>query len=279
MQIHQIIKDTITQHAKKIELIQWAIVSSVSSLVYSEYIKNITQKQVPVRMILVPSMKTLNELLHPNGQFVQLLSEKLIDGINNNKLFQKYAHAPELILFNDENVEILKTIFDLYIAQHISQRIPETIGKKFYLLDGTQQLFRENREADLFNRKPISERQLDYIVEESVLQLLLLLPTMKKDIELPEQNLNIHLTAEDIITIDHENALGPIHFNEAIIENKDVIDLLKFVTSTTIRRIDGGETAASKNGMIVNYSIDTNVFNQVVLTKLSGIEYNNESNT
>lgn len=279
MQIHQIIKDAITQHAKKIELIQWAIVSSVSSLVYSEYIRNITQKQVPVRMILVPSMKTLNELLHPNGQFVQLLSEKLIDGINNNKLFQKYAHAPELILFNDENVEILKTIFDLYIAQHISQRIPETIGKKFYLLDGTQQLFRENREADLFNRKPISERQLYYIVEETVLQLLLLLPTMKKDIELPEQNLNIHLTAEDVITIDHENALGPIHFNEAIIENKDVIDLLKFVTSTTIRRIDGGETAASKNGMIVNYSIDTNVFNQVVLTKLSGIEYNNESNT
>lgn len=272
MRINQLVKETLNTHKNKIEIAQWAIISSVSSLIYSEYIKQITQKQVPVRIIFVPALKTIREILRPDGQFMDMLSNRLIDEMIKNKWFSEYSSAPELILFKDDQIEIMKTIFDLYIIPNISRRIPEAIEKKFRLNDETNQIFRESREADLFSREPISEDQFKYIVEEAVLQLLVLLPTMKKDIELPEKNLNIHMTESEILTIDHENAMSPIHFSSSIIENKAVIDLLKFVTNTTITRIDTGKKVlVDCNDIVVRYSIDTNVFNQVALVKFQGI--------
>lgn len=272
MRINQLVKETLSTHKNKIEIVQWAIISSVSSLIYSEYIKQITQKQVPIRIIFVPALKTVREILRPDGQFMDMLSNRLIDEMMKNKWFVKYSSAPELVLFQEDQIEIMKTIFDLYIIPNISRRIPEAIEKKFRLDDETNQTFRESREADLFGRNPISDDQFNYVVEEAVLQLLVLLPTMKKDIDLPEKNLNIHMSASRILTIDHENAMSPIHFSDSIIENKSVIELLKFVTNTTIKRIDDGVDALQDDyGEIVRYSIDTSVFNQVALVKFQGI--------
>lgn len=279
MNIHEIVKDALKNHKNKIEITQWAMMSSISSLVYSEYLRRIVQKQVPVRIIMVPSIKYVDELLHPDGQFMQLLSEKFIDGISKNDAFMKYANAPELVMFQEENIEIMKTIFDLYIIPNISRRIPETICKKFGLNDEKQQTFRENREADLFDRKPINGDQLDYIIEETVLHLLTLIPTMKKDIEIPENNMSIQVGEDEIISIDHENAICAILLDDNIIENRSVIDLIKFVTSTNIEPmlvdLDGNKreiAAVKKNGDIVKYLINTNVFNRVALIKLCGIE-------
>lgn len=279
MNIHEIIKDAIKNHKQKIELTQWAIMSSISSLVYSEYLRGIVQKQVPVRIIMVPSIKYVHELLNPDNQFMQLLSEKLIDGISKNNTFMKYADAPELIMFQEDNIEIMKTIFDLYIIPNISRRIPETISKKFGLDDEKQQTFQENREADLFDRKPLNDDQLNYIIEETVLHLLTLLPTIRKDIEIPENNMSIQVGEDEIISIDHENAICAILLNDNIISNEAVIGLIKFVTSTNIEPmlvdINGNKkeiAAVKKNGDIVEYIISTNVFNRVALIKLHEID-------
>ena len=37
-----------------------------------------------------------------------------------------------LLCFMKENIEIMKTIFDLYIIPNISRRIPETIAKNLH---------------------------------------------------------------------------------------------------------------------------------------------------
>lgn len=279
MNIHEIVKDAIKNHKQKIELTQWAIMSSISSLVYSEYLRRIVQKQVPVRILMVPSIKYVHELLNPDNQFMQLLSEKLIDGISKNNTFMKYADAPELVMFREDNIEIMKTIFDLYIIPNISRRIPETISKKFGLDDEKQQTFQENREADLFDRKPLNNDQLNYIIEETVLQLLSLLPTIKKDVEIPENNMSIQVGESDIISIDHENAICAILLNDNVITNESVIDLIKFVTSTNIESmivdVNGNKreiAAVKKNGDIVKYLINTNVFNRVALIKLHEID-------
>jgi hypothetical protein len=176
MQIHQIMKDAITQHKKKIELTQWAIISGVSSLVYSEYIRRIKQKNTPVRTILVPDIKNVKWFLDPdNGGFVKMLSDHMIDRMVKNEMFMKYSNAPELVLFTEDKLEIMKTIFDMYIIPNVVKSIPETISLKFGLNNPNQQLIRQDRDIDLFDGRFISTEQFDFIIDQTVLQLLLLL--------------------------------------------------------------------------------------------------------
>ena len=163
MNIHEIISTAMKDHKNKIEITQWAIISSIASLVFSEYISNIKQKQVPTRKIFVPPIKYVRSLIKPDGYFIKLLEEKLIDGIANNELFKKYNNAPEFVLFNEDNIEVLKTIFDLYIVPNIVRHLPEVIEKKFGLDNDQQQLIIEDSTIDLFCGKPINENQLNYI--------------------------------------------------------------------------------------------------------------------
>ena len=51
MQINQLIKDVMKNHKQKIELIQWAIMNGVASLIYSEYIRRIQQKNILILLL------------------------------------------------------------------------------------------------------------------------------------------------------------------------------------------------------------------------------------
>lgn len=274
MEFHKIIKDTIKEHSKKIELIQWAITSGIASLVYSEYIRNIRQKRVPTRIIFVPQIRRVQELLNPDGEFMNSLSESLIDNMRNHELFKQYKDAPELVLFNDDNIDTLKTIFDLYIIPNIFRSIPETISKKFDLQNPQQQLIRESNEIDIFDRKPIQQYQFDYIVEESLLQLLVMMPTVKKEVIIPESNIKLHMSENEILSIGHQSAICNIYINKNIIENEEIIKLIKFVSNTNIKQIDIGDDMCIKGDDIVKYIITSDVFNQLSFTKLIGIDNN-----
>lgn len=274
MQIHQIVKDTIKQHKEKIEFIQWAIISGVSSLVYSEYIRRIKQKNGPVRAVLVPEIKRVKEFLNPDNEgFIEMLSDRMIEKMANHELIKKYSNAPELVLFNEENIEVMKTLFDLYITPNIVNRIPESITLKFGLNDPNQQLIRQDRNIQLFDGRFIDTRHFDFVIDQTVLQLLVLLPTMKRSVEVPEDNSRIFIGKDDILTIGHENAICPIHFNKDIITNDSVIELLSFVTNTNISIIGNRERGMQlESGDIAEYHIRTNVFNQVGIVRLEGIQ-------
>ena len=269
MNIHRMIKDVMKNHKQKITVLQWAIISSVSSLVYSEYIARMKNKQIPTPLILVPTIHSVQELLAEDGQFMELLSERLIDGIITNELFIKYKDAPEFEIFKEENIEIIKTIVDVYIIPNISTSISNTISKKFDLNNPNQQTFRENRDIDLFNRKPINDGQMKYIIDQTVLQLLMLIPSIYKDVSFIESNIRIDLAHEEIMTISNDNAITAIHFNKSIIENDDVIKLLLFVTSSSIEICEWQEKSLFKEGKgVVEYFIRTGIFNKVALTTL-----------
>lgn len=273
MQIHQIIKETIKDHKSKIELIQWAIISGISSLIYSEYISKIKQKNVPVRAILVPEIKRVQEFLNPDNEgFVEMLSDSMIDKISKHELIKNYSDAPELVLFNEENIEIMKTLFDLYIIPNIVKRIPETIALKFGLNDPNQQLIRQDRDIQLLGTNFIDTDKIKFIIDQTVLQLLVLMPTMKRNVVVPDDNSKFFMLDNEILTIGHENAICPIHFNKDIIENKSVIDLLKFVTNTNISKLCNTQCGVSLRGGIAEYSISTSVFNQAGVISLDGIQ-------
>lgn len=274
MKIHQIIKDAITSHAKKIELTQWAIIASISSLIYSEYLIRMKQKQFPKKMIMIAPIRSVNRLLMEDGPMMTSLSTSMIDGMVNHDLFKKYADAPELVMFKPENIEIMKTIFDLYILQNVMRRVPEAIARKFNLMDEKNQMFFEDTSIDLFDGKPFNDDQLNYIIEQVVLQLLILLPSMKKEIEYPEQNTSIHMCDDEILTIANDNALGAIHFNPTIFNMGRIMNVLSFVTNTKVEANDWSVNSIIKNDASrpVSHIISTGLFNSVALTRLIGIE-------
>lgn len=283
MEIHQMVKDAIQKNKNRIELFQLAVMNSVASLVYSEYISNMQQKQAPTQRIMVPSIRTVQELLLPETKFgiMDSLSEHLIDRINHNPLFDKYRAAPELEMFLPDNIEIMKTIFDLYIIPNISRTVPGAIARKFRIGDPQNQQFFESNEIDLFNRAPMSCAQMDYIEEETILNILLTMPTMDRETRFPEKNRSFELWPNEILTISNLNAISPIHIDEKIIKNRNnivpdikgrndkIIDMLSFVTDT---KITGPDDVLVKVGNKISYDISTGAFNQVSITRLKGID-------
>ncbi len=270
MSIHEVVKGAMKEHKSKIELTQWATMSSVASLVYSEYIRRIRQKLKPVHAVFVPSIHTVMEFMDKDGQFMSFMSEKFIDLILEDTLFTKYKDAPEFQMFSGNNVEILKTIMDLYIIPNLSARIPATISKKFGI--GTeQQLIRESPEIDLFERRPIDDIQMMYLTHQFVLQMLALMPTVKKEAELPEENINISLADNEVISISNDNAICTIHFDESIISNPAVNQLLSFVTNTTFTRIPKGDIIGMKDDRPITFKVTTGPFNQVAITRFGEI--------
>lgn len=274
MKINELMKATLKDHRNKIELTQWAIISGVASLVYSEFLRRIKNRNIPVKVVMVPEIKTITEFLDSDNDFMTRLSSELIDRMNSHPLFQKYNHAPELVLFNDDNVEILKTILDLYMIPTIGRHISETVSAKFGIGKPDQQLVREDPTIDLFEREQVPDEYFQFVVDQIVVQLLLLIPTMDKQIELPGDNNFIMLGRDEVITINNDNAICPIHFYADIIRNEKAMKLIGFVTSTNIKIDDhvGCDAAACKpNGQTVDYYVTTNPFNHTIVTWFNNI--------
>ena len=174
MSIHAIMKEIMETHKAKIELIQWAVMGSIASLVYSEYIRSFRQKTVPNPYIQVPSLKNVQYFLESNQPMMTSVSEFLLDDMTHQTLFHPYiSRILELVLFQEEHLEILKTILDLYMIPNIQRRLPEVIAKKFQLDNPDAQTFRESNDLELFQYScwdVTAHRK--YLADQAVLQLL-----------------------------------------------------------------------------------------------------------
>lgn len=90
------------------------------------------------------------------------------------------------------------------------------------------------------------------------MQLLILIPSIEKENESIENNKQFYISTGDdcVFTINNQEAICPIIFNKRILYNYDVIDLLNFVTSTSIIKNES-------EGIFLT----TGLFNQVTITK------------
>jgi hypothetical protein len=233
MNIHQLTNNKNLKDNFNILLFKIVILIGISSLVFSEYLRRIQQNLKPRKLLLLPTTKSVEEFLDIKGQFISWLSNNLINEMMKKKIFIKYSNNPEFVIFNKENIELTKDLIDSNILPNISKNISELIRTKFNLNNPNQQEFYESIKIDLFERKNITSEQFDFVVEEIVLQFLLFAPSIKKDIVIPLDNRNIIMNKNSIITINNEKALCNILFNDNIINNRSVIELLEFVTSTS----------------------------------------------
>jgi hypothetical protein len=275
MELEEKITQAITEHKQKIELIQWAAMSSVASLVYSEYIRCIKNKYTPVFKVHLPAIKTVSDILSTNGSFMSSLSKNFVQQVIDHPLIRKYSIAPELVLLSENNCETMNVIFNKYMIPNISRRIPETISKKFDIDNPESTVMVEDSYIEMFKGIDISDQLiLDFVVEEFVLQLLCTMPTMKKSLEFPESNAEIYTDNDQIVSIGNENAICPIQLNSNVIQNEYINRLLTFATATEITSCNDPSVYKVRNDekKIINYKISTSPFNQICLMTLDGIE-------
>ena len=276
MELDNKIKEFIKIHKDTIGIFQWAITASVTSLIYSEYIRCIKNKYVPVHKVHVPSIKTVSNLLSIDNKFMIMLKEKFIDLLVDHPMIKKYSIASEIIILNNDR-DIMKTIFNDYMLPSVSKRIPVFISTKFDLGNANQSMIIEDSHIDMFKKFNITDTNtLDFIIEEFVLQFLTSIPSMKKELEFPESNSEIYITANEIVSIGNEQAICPILINNNIIQNKSIFDLLAFVSSTSIEHVnhDINHISKLKDGIPedISYKMNTNVFNQICISTLKGID-------
>ena len=275
---HEKIKLMMENHKNKIELFQWATISGVAAYTYSLYVSKMCQVLVPTNVIRVPALSEVRWLLDNNSELIQHLSLDLIDNITKSKIFSLFKDAPEFEIFNNDNINGLKTVFDLYIIPNMRRSIIETIIKKFQLDNPNNQQFREYPDITISNNIPMTE-VVEWISEQTLLQLLMLIPSMKKSVTLIENNRNIEMADDHILTINNVSAITPIHFIVGDFIDMDsskesVMSIMNFVTSTSVRNktIYGGNAGKMFDGPIVKLLIDTDRTNQVSITKLEGIQ-------
>jgi len=261
--LHDRIKLIIRDHRDSIELIQLALTSAIATLIYSEYIKTFRQVLKPTHKIFVAEIIQVRSLLAPGQRYASVLSDTLIDMIVDHSLFKEYLPLQDFYLFNSPEIEVLKTVFELYMIPNIARSIPAIIEQKFSLHDPNNQLFRESGDIDLFDRRLPNCDYHAFLVDQAVMQLLLVFPGVEKEVLLVENNYNgIVLPADDhyILTISSDNAISDVLISSRVILDNNVKQMLSFVTSTTFTIIPSSEEDA--------YHVDTSPYNRIALTKL-----------
>jgi hypothetical protein len=265
MSISNRIKEILKENKAQVELFQLSIISSLAGLIFSEFIKNFKQVYKPVHKVFIPELQQVRMLLDPDGEFMVYLSNNLIDDIVKNELFREFSNIDDFALFNNEDIEILKAITDLYILPNVSRVITSTIANKFGIGNPEVQLFVESNEIDIFQRQSIylNKSYTKYIVDQTILHMLNITPKIKKIVTMIENNSDIIIPDDShaFLTIGNENAISLIHFNKQVINNSGIMELLKFVTSTVI-------TSGTLDDDEQIYRINTSPYNQAVITIL-----------
>lgn len=281
MKIQEEIKNIMKTDREDLTIIHEALVNAITSYVYSTFIFRMKTKP-PV--VLVPETREIITFLKAGSPFGEWISENLIDKAMEHSLFCTYNHGAQFKLFQEEYVDKLKVIMDLYMLPSIHIQLEDTIRRKFQLDVQEQQTIREDYENPLFPGGKFGKPETRFIVNQFVLQLLLLMNTISVDEEIPETNQRIHMTQHEILTIDSDKALCPIHFNADVFNvpifergDKSVTaedeceypyaelrDMLLFVTDTRVNfRDHSSDVACCKRGnQYVEFFVSTSPFNK-----------------
>lgn len=223
------IKQFIELNKFGVERFQWAIMNSIASLVYTEYIRNIRKKQYPREHTLIPPIKSVESFLNIHGDFMNCVSNNIIKDLMEHHLVQMFDHnkVPDLKILDLDNMEMTQTLLDEYILPNVSKRVPETISIKFQIgKPEVKGIMDESPEIDIF-KSGVQDFHYEYILEETALQLLdfIIHPSLT-NIESHNNAAIIEVYNDSILVIDHSSAICPIHLSNTILANGDLMDII-----------------------------------------------------
>lgn len=223
----QMTRDMMKRHENKIKLFSWAVVESIASFIYPEYLINMEAKERPKHHVLVPPIKSVEQILRSDSELSKKLSIELIDRVLNliNHSTDETISVetiPEFVIFHGNNAEVLKVIFDLSIMNDVRRIIPATITKKFQL-DVQQSDIMQSSDKSIFGHGEMSDTNkldmyVDYIARETFLKLMITAPTIERSSRVPDDPTDVIINAEEVIVIDNQAAaICPICVNPAMI--------------------------------------------------------------
>lgn len=243
MAVDRKILDIVNMNKTGYEIFQQAIVNSVATLIYSEFIANFKKIEKPVLQYRIPALAEVEDLLRPDNKLMRTLSETLFDNID-----EKYIIGENMMDIFTCHKDLTKVLLDKYIIPNSFKQIPAAIRKKFNLENN--QDIHEDWEIDMFDHHyfPMLPH-IQYLVNELMLQYIDLDKSIKKKITKFNNNSELFMLHEELminstmpgyIKIANYGALCPIIIDQDIQVNGNVFDLLRFVSSTEI--IDEGDS-------------------------------------
>jgi len=267
------IKNVTREKKDQIELLSRSLTSALAGLVYSEFVSCFRRVSLPTPRVLVPQIKTVVDLFEAEGPLVKFLTEKFITDLTSLPLWRACLTKPEirrdLDIFEEE--DIVRIILELSILPQLSKTIPGIIGAKFNQLNTPNLVYQQNPEICLFQRLRLSQPYLDYITQQTLIHMLMILPGIVRDsVDLGNGDNTIYLHADNsnfLAITNIELGIIPIYFNHELVKEVNLAtDLVAYVTSTQFSKIS-----------MEKVTFSTSPFNHAAKINLLGIFPQEES--
>lgn len=221
----------LSEHKDPIGIFQMSLISSVATLIYSEYISRMKQKQLPTRKILVPNMKEVRDYTDLVTPFMEKLADTIISTLKEEPLFDKIKDSYKIL---DE--DMFDSVLRLYILPNVSRVIPNTISKKFGLEDDSIQMIKVDRDIRIFYPDKILIDDMIKVVSNQLIGNLILANNgIRLKIHPVESNISstFKFDKNSIIGITNSNSISPLIYTKGTFDlNPYFVKLFNFVSSS-----------------------------------------------
>lgn len=228
-------KKVFVERKHEIEIFQHAVINSIASIVYCEFIQNIQIKEYPSQHYLIPRIDSVRSFLRTDGNFMSNVGKQLIAILPSNRWVQyvNYKEHPDFVIFHDENIDMTDSILRSYILPNASRGIPEVISRKFEVgSDSRKGVIDESYELDIFSGG-IPFSYYKYIIDETCMQLLKSTDSIDRKVVPCTDPSNIEIGPNSMLGINHRCAICQILLSTDMVIDTNIMGLIGTATNTS----------------------------------------------
>lgn len=229
-------KKVFIEHKHGIEIFQHAVINSIASIVYCEFIQNIQLKEYPSPHYLIPRIDSVRSFLKTDGDFMSDVGKQLIAILPSNRWVQyvNYKEHPDFVLFRDDNIDMTDSILRSYILPNASRGIPEVISRKFEVgSDSRKGVIDESYELDIFSGG-IPFSYYKYIIDETCMQLLKSTDSVDRKVVPCTDPSSIEIGPNSMLGINHRCAICQILLSTDMVIDNNIMRLIGRATETSL---------------------------------------------
>ena len=211
--------------------LRFSLVSGVASLIYCDFISRMYSVEQPVMHINTPTLHNVSILCYPNSPLIHMIQSVFINRINTDVTYQTYKNTIGGIdIFESKKLSGIRNRWmDRIIIPEMGM-IPTAIEARFY--NRKNQLFREDRELELFDGHGPTSAQISFIINQVVCNFICArCDTINEEHQIrPEIGVGCSISPERIITIIDDMGICPINISMETLSNEECLPLIEFVT-------------------------------------------------
>ena len=244
MELQETFNTIRTNYAEQLNHFRKALLSGMCSVIYPEYFSRLVQKPKQNGIqLFVPSLKKIQYILSSDSEFMNNISQNLINDIVSSPIIEKCINYPELVIFDKSKIdtEVLKVLFDINIIDSISAFIIKLLSDTFKIGQGNQSIAIEDDKIP-FEFK--SDDVYHFIVKQIIYHLIIESKSFLTDpntkITFVEKNMGNRLNSDKyIVSVRARNFPCDIYFDNEIIDSSIYFQLSLMTNTTIVKDLDG----------------------------------------